>query len=85
MNDYYICLTARGMFWSPNSTCQINHKIKTTIVVILHQKANYGMMKGIKHVSLIFSKQISLNKLLICFYNHIILEAVFHCQENFSG
>lgn len=43
------------------------------------------MVKGIKHVSLIFSKQISLNKLLICFYNHIILEAVFHCQENFSG
>lgn len=55
------------------------------IVVILHQKATYGMVKGITHVSLIFSKQISLNKLLICFYNRIILEAVFHCRENFSG
>lgn len=46
-------------------------------------KATYGMVKRIMLGFFIFSKQISLNKLLICFYNHIILETVVHRQENF--
>lgn len=55
------------------------------VVLILHQRATYGMVEWITCISLSFSKQISLHKLLICFYNHIILEAVSHCQENFCG